>query len=186
MCPWSQPGWMRLRSVLCIAASRIRVHSHIYSPAPHSVSLWAVVSFFPHSVQSSVSTNRILCSVVFVGSKSWITVSHADLAPSDVGMLWRLFHNFYHSIPGWICVMRTSRGGVAVVAVLLRVPYIRRLNCRSVSSCLVGSKYAHSRAEIQRYSKVRGILNMFGGFPSGFRRFHLWSHAAVRVPSFAP
>ena len=27
---------------------------------------------------------------------------------------------------------------------------------------------------------------MFGGFPCGSCRSHLWSHAAVRVPSFAP
>jgi len=27
---------------------------------------------------------------------------------------------------------------------------------------------------------------MFGGFPSGFRRFHRWNHAAVSVPSYAP
>jgi hypothetical protein len=45
---------MRLRFVLCFAASSIRVHSHISSLTPHSVSLWIVVSFFPHSVQSSV------------------------------------------------------------------------------------------------------------------------------------
>jgi len=137
---------MLLRSVLCIAASRVRVHSHISSPAPHSVNLWTVVSFFPHNAQSSVSTNRILCSLVFVGSKSWITVYHADLAPSDVGMLWRLLHSFSHSIPGCICVTQISHGGVAAVVMFLRVPYTRRLNCRSVSSCLLGSKYVHSRA----------------------------------------
>jgi hypothetical protein len=33
---------------------------------------------------------------------------------------------------------------------------------------------------------IRGILSTFGGFPSGFRRSHRWSHAVVRVPSFAP
>ena len=94
----------------------------------------AVLSFHqPDSVQS-----------VFVGSKSWITVYHADLAPSDVGMLWRLFHTFSHSIPGWTCVKRSSRGGVAVVAMLLRVPYARRLKCWSVSSCLLGLMYANS------------------------------------------
>jgi len=105
-----------------------------------------VVSFFPNIVQSSVSTNRILCSLVFVGSKSWITVYHADPAPSDAGMLWRLFHTFPHSIPVCICVTRTSRGVVAVIDMLLRVPYTRRLKCQCVSSCLLGSKYAHSRA----------------------------------------
>ena len=143
---------MRLRPVLYIAASRIQFNSHISSRTPHSVSLWIVVSFFPHSVQSSVSTNRILCGLVFVGSKSWSTIYYADLAPSHVGMLWRIFNTFSHSIPGWICVTRTSRGGVAVVAMLLRVPYIRRLKFRSVSSCLLGFKYAHSRAWIRRYS----------------------------------
>ena len=111
--PGTSLGGIRLRSVLCIAASRIRVHSHMSSPSPHSVSLCSIVSCFPHNVQSSVSTNRILCSLVFVGIKSWITMYHADLAASDVGMLWILFHTLSHSIPGWICITRTSRGGVA-------------------------------------------------------------------------
>jgi len=128
---------MRFRSVLCIAASRIRVHS---------VSLWIVVSFFPHSLQSSVSTNPILYSAVFVDSKIWSTIYHADLAPSDVGMPWSLYHPLSHSNPGWICFTRTSRVGVADVAMRVRVHYTRRLKVRSVSSCLLGYKYIHSRA----------------------------------------
>jgi len=48
---------MRLRAVVCFASSRIRVHSHISPPTPHSVSLWIVISFFPHSMQSSVSNS---------------------------------------------------------------------------------------------------------------------------------
>ena len=105
-----------------------------------------MVSCFPHNVQSSVSTNRILCSLVFVGIKSWITMYRADLAPSDVGMMWRLFHTLSHSIPGWICITRTSRGGVAAVAMLLSVLYTLRLKVQGVSSSFLGSKYAHSRA----------------------------------------
>jgi len=90
--PKRQPGGILLRSVLCIAASRVWVHSHISSPTPHSMILWIVVSSFPHSVQSCVSTNRILGSLVFVGIKSCSTIYHADLAPSVAGMLCRLFH----------------------------------------------------------------------------------------------
>jgi len=131
---------------MSLSWSKAETGPHISSPTPHSVSLCIVVPFLPHSVQSSVSTNRILCS------KSWITIYNADMASSDVGMLRRLFQLFPNSITGWICVTRTSRGGVAVVAMLLRVPYIRRLKFRSVSSCLLGFKYAHSRAWIRRYS----------------------------------
>jgi len=104
-----------------------RVHSQITSATPHSVSLWAMVSFSPHSVQSSVSTSRILCSLVFVSSKSWSTIYRADLATSDFRMLWRLFHTLSHSIPGWICVACNSRGRVAAVVTHLRVPYTRHL-----------------------------------------------------------
>ena len=101
-------------------------------------------------------------------------------------MLWRLFHTFYHSIAGWICITRTSRGGVADAAMLLRVPYTCRLKCRSVSSCLLGSKQAHSMAYNRRYSKACCILSMLGGFPCGSRKSHRWSHAAGTVPSFTP
>ena len=81
-----------------------------------------------------------LCSLLFVGSKSRSTIYHADQAPSDVGMLCRLFHTFSHSIPVWICFTRTYRGEFAAVTMLLRVPYTRRLTCQSVSSCLLGCK----------------------------------------------
>ena len=137
---------VRLRFVLCIAASLMRVHSHISSAAPHSVSLWTVVSFSPHNVHFSVSASRILCSLVLVGSKSWSIAYHADMAPSDIGMVCRLFQTFLQSISCWICVTRTSRGAVAVVAMLPKVPYTRRLKCRNVSFCLLRSRYTHSRA----------------------------------------
>jgi len=122
-------------SVLCIHAIRVRVHSQISRPTPHSVSRCKVVSCLPQCVQLSVSTSRILCSLVFVGSKLWITIYHFDFAPSDIRVLWRLLHTHDHSISGRSCITRTSRGLFSAFATIRWVSYTRRLKALCVSSC---------------------------------------------------
>jgi len=128
----SQLVGTRLRSALCNDTNSVRIHSQISFPTLHPVSRCSVVCCFAHSVQSYVTTNRFLCSLVFMGIKSRININHADLAPPGICMLWRLFHTLSHSLPRWNCITLTSRGGVAAVAMLLRVPYTLRLKARSV------------------------------------------------------
>jgi len=135
-----------LGSVLCIHALRVRVHSHISRPTPHSVSRCSVVSCLPQCVQLSVSISRILCSLVFVGSKLWITIYHSDFAPSDIPVLWRLLHTHDHSISGRSCITCTSRGLFSAFATIRWVSYTRRLKALCVSSCFRGSIHSHSSA----------------------------------------
>ena len=87
-----------------------------------------------------------LCSLLFVCSKSWITMCHANLAPSDVPMLRPLLHPRDLSTSGWSCITRTSRGLFSAIAIIYLVPYTRRLKALCVSSCFLGSIYANSSA----------------------------------------
>jgi len=134
------------RSFLCIDDSRVRVHSQISWPAPHSVSRCSVVSCFPHRGQASVSTKRIVCNMACVGRTLWTTIYQADLAPSDVLLLWRLFHALAPSNPGRSCITRTSRGVHSAVFIIRRVQYTRLVNALCDSSCLLGVIYAHANA----------------------------------------
>jgi hypothetical protein len=123
----------------------VRIHSQIRFPTPHSVRRCNMVSFLPHSNQFSVSTNLILCNLTFVGIMSRIAIYHADLAPSHNFTLWGLPHSSDQSIAAWSCMMRTSRGLFPAVDIVCKVSHTSRIKDLSVTVCLWGSIYAHSR-----------------------------------------
>jgi len=132
-----------LGSVLCIHAIRVRVHSQVSRPTPHSVRWCSVVSCLPHSVRLSVSTNRILCSLVFVGSKSWITVYHADL---------RFEPAFPESeLPLTHALDRTATGIVFTLLsfILITLPSVQQL-IQSVETLTANNKQARSSSTPQK------------------------------------
>ena len=78
------------RYVLRIRAFRVRVHSQISYLTPHSARRCSTVSCPSHWVHLCVFISQILCNLTFVGTMSWTTMYHADLAPSENLRLWRL------------------------------------------------------------------------------------------------
>ena len=73
--------------------------------------LWVHVVCCPlsHCLHFSVSISPILRNHTFVGIMSWVTMYHADLAPSGKITLWRLLHTSDQSTAGWSCTMHPSR-----------------------------------------------------------------------------
>ena len=118
---------IRLRSVLCIRAIRLHVDSKISYFTPRSVSRYSMVSCLSHCVHFFVSISRILCSLTFVGITSWISMYHADSAPSGNIALWRLPQTCDQSMAGWSCTMRISRAFVSAVESVSKVSYTLRL-----------------------------------------------------------
>jgi hypothetical protein len=91
-----------------------------------------------------------------------MTVYHMDFASSDGHVVCRFFHTLAQSVAGWSFVTCMSLGRFPAVDIVRKA---LRLKALIVSPCLGGSMLAMSSAYVRRYSKVFGILRVWGGSP---------------------